>query len=254
MLVEELELDLGVAGEQTQRRLERRAERAAGRGEDRDRQRRLPLEALDQPDAAAELRALVVERERGLRGDREPELADLTSQREQRDRQRSDADERDGQADAQPSLGRERSVGQERQHRERGGEAGRAHGGTPADSRPVAEAPARLPGAPARDRDHEQQREEPEQNSRRLRGAGHSGSDRHADHAFERDRPRPGRCRAAPVQPVARERPSTALAGGELGRCGAQQDRSEDKAEKTHDRQAAPEDIGSPGFRSPIAG
>src|SRR3954451_20022156 len=72
VLVEELELDLGVAGEQSQGGLERGAERAAGRGEDRDGQRRAALGALDQRDATAELRALVVEQKRGLRRDRQP--------------------------------------------------------------------------------------------------------------------------------------------------------------------------------------
>src|SRR6476659_3009560 len=81
--VEEPELDLGVAGEQPQRRLEGGAERAAGRGEDRDRQRGAPLEALDQPDAPAEFGAFVVEPERGLRGNRKPHLADLAGQGEQ---------------------------------------------------------------------------------------------------------------------------------------------------------------------------
>src|SRR3954449_790827 len=47
VLVEELQLDLGIAREQTQRGLERGAERAAGRGEDRDGQRRTALEAFD---------------------------------------------------------------------------------------------------------------------------------------------------------------------------------------------------------------
>ena len=116
VLVEEPELDLRVAGEQAQRRLECRAERAAGEVKTATASGARRFEALDQPDAPTELRAFVVERERGLRGDREPQLADLAGQREERDRQCRDADERDAQADAEPGLGRERGVGQERQH------------------------------------------------------------------------------------------------------------------------------------------
>src|SRR5262245_36541112 len=67
LLVEEAQLDLRVVREQAQRRLERGAERAVGRGEGRNGQRRARLEMLDQADAAAELRPLVVERERRLR-------------------------------------------------------------------------------------------------------------------------------------------------------------------------------------------
>src|SRR6476659_7828303 len=108
VLVEEPELDLGVAGEQPQRRLEGGAERAAGRGEDRDRQRGARREALDQSDAPTELRTFVVERERGLRRNREPQLADLTGQGEQRDGQRCHADERTRQTSAEPRIGRGR--------------------------------------------------------------------------------------------------------------------------------------------------
>ena len=70
-----------------------------------------PLEALDQPDAPAELGAFVVERESGLWGDREPQLADLAGQGEQCDGQRCHAHERDRQSGAEPGLGRRRGVG-----------------------------------------------------------------------------------------------------------------------------------------------
>src|SRR5215210_491859 len=63
LLVEELELDVGVVRDQAQRRLQCLAELAAGRGEDGERDRRATVEALDQRDASAELRAFVRERE-----------------------------------------------------------------------------------------------------------------------------------------------------------------------------------------------
>src|SRR6478735_729384 len=102
VLVEGRELDTGVVSEQPERRLERGAERTGGRREDRHLQRGVAFETLDQADAAAELRALVLERECGLRRDRQPQLAELTSEREQRDGQRGHAHERDPEPDAEP--------------------------------------------------------------------------------------------------------------------------------------------------------
>src|SRR6476469_10309506 len=61
VLVEGRELDSGVVSEQPERRLERGAERTGGRREDRHLQRGVAFETLDQADAAAELRALVLE-------------------------------------------------------------------------------------------------------------------------------------------------------------------------------------------------
>src|SRR6266568_4517653 len=72
LFVEELELDLRVRSDQPQGRFERRAERAAGGSEDRDRQRCGPLEALDQVEPAPELRAFVFQRQRRLRSDGHP--------------------------------------------------------------------------------------------------------------------------------------------------------------------------------------
>src|SRR4029077_19903550 len=68
MLVEGRKLDAGVVREQPQRRLQGRAERAPARREDGDLERRLALEALDEGDAAAELRTFVVEGKRGFGG------------------------------------------------------------------------------------------------------------------------------------------------------------------------------------------
>src|SRR5436309_14174881 len=76
LLVEDLELDLRVGGDQPQRWLERAAERAPGRAEDREQERRVAAEALDEAKPAAELGAFVVDRQCGLRRDREPQLAD----------------------------------------------------------------------------------------------------------------------------------------------------------------------------------
>src|SRR2546423_10459509 len=70
LLVEDLELDLRVGGDQPQRRLERAAERAPGRAEDREEERRVAAEAFDEAQPAAELGAFVIERQRGLRSDR----------------------------------------------------------------------------------------------------------------------------------------------------------------------------------------
>ena len=254
VLVEEPELDLGVAGEQSQRRLEGGAERAARRGEDRDRQRCAPLEALDQPDAPAELRAFVVERERGLRGDREPQLADLAGQGEQRDGQRGHADERDAEADAEPGLGRERGVGQERQHRERGGQARRANRRAPADPRAAAEAAAGLTGPSARDRADQQEREEPEQDGGGLGRAGHAGGHGNAEHGLERDRPRPregrrrdraGRSSRAPAGRARRRQawPPRSRAAPRRGRNPGDPRPS-----------SGPEDIGSTGFALRLTG
>src|SRR5262245_55816619 len=104
LLVEELELESRVVREQPQRRLERRAQRAVRRGESRDGERRSTLETVDQGDAAAELRALVVDRERRLRRHRQTQLAELARQREQRDGERRNADQRDTEADPEPRL------------------------------------------------------------------------------------------------------------------------------------------------------
>src|SRR4029079_179905 len=96
-----------------------------------------------------------------------------------------------------------------------------------------------LTGPAAGNRDDEQEREEAEHHRGGLRSTGNSGGNRDREHCLERDRPRPGNGRAAPVQPVARKRTPTPLARGELGRRGAEQDRGEGEAEKTHHRKAA---------------
>src|SRR3954451_15753775 len=106
LLVEELELDLGVGGDEAQRRLERLAERAAGRGEDGKRKRCVALEALDQAQPAAELGAFVVERERGLPPDRDPQSPHLSREREQSDAEHAGCDKSDREPGHQPGVGR----------------------------------------------------------------------------------------------------------------------------------------------------
>src|SRR5215208_3580576 len=106
LLVEELQLDSRVIREQSQGRLERHTQGAVRRGERRDGERCPALEAIDQADAAAELGAFVVDRERRLWGNREPQLAELARQREQRDGERCYSDERDPEADPEPRLRR----------------------------------------------------------------------------------------------------------------------------------------------------
>src|SRR3954470_9156966 len=73
LLVEDLELDLGVRRDEPERRLERAAERAAGRAEDGQAERRVLVEAVDQRKAAAERRTLALEGKCGLRRDRQPQ-------------------------------------------------------------------------------------------------------------------------------------------------------------------------------------
>src|SRR5215471_537109 len=63
LLVEELDLDLRVGGNEAQRRLECPAERAARRREDGDCEWRGPVEPLDQVEPAAELRPFLVQRQ-----------------------------------------------------------------------------------------------------------------------------------------------------------------------------------------------
>src|SRR5438874_7663132 len=124
LLVEELELDLRVRGDQPQRRLERRAERAPRGGEDGDRQRRGPLETLDQVEPRPELRAFVFQRQRRLRSHGHPQLAELPRQREHGHREAGDGDERDREADSEPRVRRRVSVREEGQRRERPCERG----------------------------------------------------------------------------------------------------------------------------------
>src|SRR3954470_7487900 len=85
LLVEHLELDLRVGCDEPERRLERVAERAAGRAEDCKQERRLRAKALDELESRAELGPFVIDRERGLGSERQPQLADLPREREQRD-------------------------------------------------------------------------------------------------------------------------------------------------------------------------
>src|SRR5262245_24723948 len=146
VLVERGELDPRVVSEQPQRRLERRAERARTGGEDGDLEPCLALEALDEGDAAAELRAFVVEREGSLRPDGQAELADLAREREQREGERGDAEERYPEAEREPPVSREAGVGQERERREGGGECRGARDAPPADPAAAAEAAARRAG------------------------------------------------------------------------------------------------------------
>src|SRR5881394_3651332 len=106
LLVEELQLDLRVGGGEAQRRLESGAERAARRREDGERERRAPPETLDQLQAAAELRAVVLEREGRLRGDREPELAELPRERQHRDPEARESRERRHEPNPEQTMGR----------------------------------------------------------------------------------------------------------------------------------------------------
>ena len=85
-------------------------------------------------------------------------------------------------------------------------------------------------------------------------GAGHVPQRPPRRARLERDRPRPGNRGAAPVQPVARERPPAPLARGELGRRGAEQDRSEDEAGEDPRPTSGPEDIASLGFPRRLPG
>src|SRR6266542_149447 len=153
LLVEDLELDLRVGRDEPERGLERPAERTARRAEHSERQRSLPLEALDQADVAAELRSLVLERQRNLRSDGEPELAELPCKREHRDREQGEAGEGDGEADPQPRLGRRPSVRHERKRGESSREDRCPSDGSPTDRRARAETAAGRAGAAARDRD-----------------------------------------------------------------------------------------------------
>src|SRR5881394_2903090 len=147
LLVEELQLDLRVGGGEAQRRLESRAERAARRREDGERERRSSLEALDQVQAAAELRAFVLEREGRLRGDRESELAELPRERQQSDPEAGHSHKRGHQADRKPGIGRRPRVRQERQCGEGGTEQPRTDNGRPPDPRTRAEAATRRSGS-----------------------------------------------------------------------------------------------------------
>src|SRR5919198_3836207 len=82
LLVEELELDLRVGGNQSQRGLERLAQRTPGRGEDGHAEGCRALEALDQLEPAADRRPFVLQRERTLGRDRQPQLTQLAGERE----------------------------------------------------------------------------------------------------------------------------------------------------------------------------
>ena len=231
LLVEDLELDLRVGGDQPKRGLERVAERAAGRAEDRNEHRRVPLEALDERDPASDLRALVVDREGGLRRDRELQLADLARERQHRDAQDDHRTERDAEADPEPGLGRGLRVGHDGQEGERRREQRRASHRPPADPRARPEAPARRARAAAEDRDDEREREEPEQGrggrerAREIRGHGDGETRLGGDHSSPQDGPR-GRAR----HPVRRECVTRARAGQQLCRRRSEQHSGEHKS------------------------
>ena len=182
------------------------AERAAGRAEDRDEHRRVPLEALDEGDPASDLRALVVDRKGGLGRDRELQLADLARERQHRDAQDDKRTERDAEADPEPGLGRGLRVGHDGQDGERRREQHRASHRPPADARARSEAPARRACAATEDRDDEHEREEPEQ--------GRGGRERAAgDPAQRRRRDRPRRRSLLPTGRPARPRSSRRTSG-----------------------------------------
>src|SRR5262245_51751013 len=106
LLVEDLQLDVRIGADELHRRLERLAQRAAGGREDGECERGAAGKAVSQRRTRADLRALAAHGERRLRRDREPQLADLPGERQQRERQGGESAERDGQAGDQPRLGR----------------------------------------------------------------------------------------------------------------------------------------------------
>src|SRR5438445_3631830 len=118
LLVEELELDLRVRGDEPQRRLEGAAQRAARRGEDGDGDRGFALETLDEGETSAEFRPLVLQRESALRGDCDPQLAELPREREHEDCKTGNSDEHNDEARHEPGVGGWTRIRQERQRRQ----------------------------------------------------------------------------------------------------------------------------------------
>src|SRR5438874_4962674 len=238
LLVEELELDLRIRGDEAQGWLEGVAERAAGGREDGDRQRGLSLEALDQLEPATELRTLVLQRERGLRGDREAQLAKLPCEREHRDGKRSGGGERDAEPDSEPGIGRRVSIGQERERGKGGSEDRGPRRGRPPDPRAPAQAAAGRSAAASRDRHDDRDREEPEQPGCAQRRTGYVEGDRRGGSGFRRDRSGPeARAGRRGVDSVRAERVARPPAGTQLGRGCCKQQGREREAKETHDRQ-----------------
>src|ERR671937_405577 len=177
-LVEELELDFRIGGDEPERRLESGAECTVRRCEDGQCKRCPALEAFDQLEAAPELWALVVERERRLWRNGKTELAELPGEREHRDPEPADREERHDEAGREPGLTRRPGLGNERQRDERGAKQRRADDRRPADPRAAAEAAAGRTGAAARDRGDEREHEDPAEDNGSFGGTGDSREER----------------------------------------------------------------------------
>ena len=230
LLVEEPRARPGVGADEAQRRLERVAERAARRAEDGD-QRRRGLEALDEAEAAADLRALVLDRERGLRRDREPQLADLAGEREHGHAQRDDA----ASATPRPIPSQASVDGSVSGRTASTAKAAASSGGSPhrrpADPRAGPEAAAGRTGPAARDRPEKCEREEPEDGRRGPRRSGEARCDRDGEDGLDGDDGAPQHgARRRPGYAVGAECFTRARAGQELGRSGGEQHPGEQEA------------------------
>ena len=146
-----------VAAERLDRGRQRAAHAAALRGEDREAEpARLDVHQLG---AAAELRPLLGDLERPARVDLGPQRAELARQREHRDAERGDPEQRDGEPDREPALGRRLVAVEQRQDRERDGQRRGARERGAADAAARAEARTRRAAAPRGQHDGLRERE-----------------------------------------------------------------------------------------------
>ena len=185
----------GVAGQGRDRRLQPAADVAALRGEHGERKLAFgpALEAVDQIDAGAELGPLLGDLERGRRTQAQPQHPDLAGQRQDGDREaEAAASSATASPSAEPLVGGQAALGQERE----GGEARRerqvARHRSPADRRSRAEAGAGRAGAP------------PQQGAEERRGEhGHQrGGEQARPGRCPRRSRRPGRARSRPAAPT----------------------------------------------------
>jgi hypothetical protein len=134
---------------------------AALRGEDGERQPALGpgLEAVDQVDAGAELRALLRNLQGGRRAQAQPQHPDLAGQRQDGDGQADAEEQGRPEPEPEPLIRGQAALGQQRESGEAHGEGQVAGHRPPADGRPRAEARAWCAGPPPQQGPEERRRE-----------------------------------------------------------------------------------------------
>ncbi len=147
-------------------------------------------EAVDQPDPAADLRALVADLERGRGTEAKPQHPDLAGEREDGQRQRRAGGQRDDKAEGEPAVGAQR-FGEGRGHGEGDGEESVAGHGEPADLGGAAEAGAGGARLPLHQRAEQRQREQGHQRGggigRLIAAEGDAGRERQLGSGHETD-------------------------------------------------------------------